>query len=187
MISGVYTLSELQHAIAACPEQWRPLVFTNGCFDLLHAGHVRYLQTAKTLGRSLVVGLNSDRSVRSIKPPSAGKPPRPIVPEEQRAEVLAALKPVDAVIVFSEATATSLIQALQPDIYAKGGDYDLETLPEAPTVAAYGGRIELVQIEVPSSTTAIVSQILSSRTVNGLSNSDASKRENRKEPLPPPS
>jgi D-glycero-beta-D-manno-heptose 1-phosphate adenylyltransferase len=160
MIPGIYTLAELQQAIAQHPEQWRPLVFTNGCFDLLHAGHVRYLRVAKSFGRSLVVGLNSDQSVRSIKPAVAGAPPRPIIPEAQRAEVLAALKPVDAVVLFPEKTAATLIEAIQPDVYAKGGDYNLDTLPEAAIVTAYGGRVELVNIEVPSSTTAIVKQIL---------------------------
>lgn len=156
----VYTLAELQQAIAQNPHQWRPLVFTNGCFDLLHAGHVRYLQAAAKQGRSLVVGLNSDASVQRIKPVKPGQPPRPIVPAVQRAEVLAALKPVDGVVVFEELTAIALISALQPDIYVKGGDYTVETLPEAPTVQAYGGRIELVQVEVPSSTTAIIQRIL---------------------------
>jgi len=116
------------------------------------------------LGRSLVVGLNSDTSVRGIKPQEPGSPPRPIIPELQRAEVLAALKPVDGVVIFSEPTATQLIEALQPDIYVKGGDYQIATLPEAATVFAYGGRIELVQIEVPSSTSAIIRQILSAVT-----------------------
>jgi D-glycero-beta-D-manno-heptose 1-phosphate adenylyltransferase len=166
MTSGIYTLAELQQAIATNPDQWRPLVFTNGCFDLIHAGHVRYLQTAKALGRSLVVGLNSDSSVRAIKPPTPGFPPRPIVSEMQRAEVLAALKPVDAVVIFAETTADPLIAALQPDIYVKGGDYSLDTLVEAPTVQSYGGRIELVNIEVPSSTTNLITRILSRGNVS---------------------
>ncbi|GAB4139524.1 MAG: D-glycero-beta-D-manno-heptose 1-phosphate adenylyltransferase [Cyanobacteria bacterium J069] len=161
----VYTLSELQQAIAHSPDQWRPLVFTNGCFDLIHAGHVRYLQAAATLGRSLVVGLNSDASVQTIKPAKPGQPPRPIVPEAQRAEVLAALRAVDGVVVFGESTAIALIAALQPDIYVKGGDYTVETLPEAPTVQSYGGRIELVQVEVPSSTTGIIQRILNPQEV----------------------
>lgn len=157
---GVYGLEELRQTVAANPQQWRPLVFTNGCFDLLHAGHVRYLQAAKTLGQRLIIGLNSDASVRGIKPQAAGLPPRPIVPELQRAEVLAALKAVDGVVIFHEPTAIAVIAALQPDIYVKGGDYAVSTLPEAPTVQAYGGRIELIKIEVPSSTSAIVQRIL---------------------------
>lgn len=160
----VYTLAELQQAIAQNPNQWRPLVFTNGCFDLIHAGHVRYLQAAAKRGRSLVVGLNSDASVRGIKPAKPGQPPRPIVPEAQRAEVLAALKPVDGVVLFGEQTAIALISALQPDIYVKGGDYTVETLPEAPAVQSYGGQIELIQVEVPSSTTAIIQRILAGAT-----------------------
>ena len=160
MISGVYTLRELEEAIASDPDNWHPIVFTNGCFDILHAGHVRYLQAAKGLGRSLVVGLNSDASVQAIKPQQPGLPARPIVPEAQRAEVLAALKPVDAVVIFSEITATKLISILKPDIYVKGGDYQLETLPEAPAVIAGGGKISLIEIEVPSSTSAIVKRIL---------------------------
>jgi rfaE bifunctional protein nucleotidyltransferase chain/domain len=160
MISGVYTLKELERSIASDPDNWRPIVFTNGCFDILHAGHVRYLQAAKNLGRSLVVGLNSDSSVQAIKPQQPGLPPRPIVPENQRAEVLAALKPVDAVVIFSEITATKLINILKPDIYVKGGDYQVETLPEAPAVIAGGGKISLIEIEVPSSTSTIVKRIL---------------------------
>ncbi len=155
-----YTLQQLKQAIADHPNLWRPLVLTNGCFDLIHVGHIRYLQEAKTLGRALVVGLNSDRSVQTIKPPKPGQPPRPIIPERQRAEVLAALKPVDAVVIFTETTATELIEALQPEIYVKGGDYTVETLPEAPAVLAYGGEISLIKVEIPTSTTEIVSRIL---------------------------
>ena len=160
MIPGLYSLPDLQRAITTQPNQWRPLVFTNGCFDLIHAGHVRYLTAARSLGRSLIVGLNSDESVRTIKPHVPGRPPRPIVPEQQRAEVVAALKPVDGVVIFSETTATPVIAALQPDIYVKGGDYRIDTLPEAPAVQRYGGTIHLIQIEVPSSTTAIINTIL---------------------------
>jgi D-glycero-beta-D-manno-heptose 1-phosphate adenylyltransferase len=160
MIPGFYTLAELHDELDRHPEQWRPLVFTNGCFDLIHAGHVRYLRAAASLGRSLVVGLNSDKSVQMLKPQTPGKPARPIVPQEQRAEVLASLKPVDGVLIFHELTATALIAELKPEIYVKGGDYNLDSLPEAPAVQAYGGKISLIQVEVPSSTTAIVKRIL---------------------------
>jgi rfaE bifunctional protein nucleotidyltransferase chain/domain len=163
-VNGIYNLRELVEAIAQNPEQWRPVVFTNGCFDLIHAGHVRYLREAKTLGKTLVVGLNSDRSVSGIKPPQPGFPARPIIPQAERAEVLASLKPVDAVVIFDQPTATEIIQALQPDIYVKGGDYSVDTLPEAPTVFAYGGEIKLVQIEIPSSTSGIVERILAVKT-----------------------
>jgi rfaE bifunctional protein nucleotidyltransferase chain/domain len=163
MTNDIYNLSDLQKAIALNPDQWRPLVFTNGCFDLLHAGHVRYLNVAKSFGRRLIVGLNSDQSVKTLKPNKPGLPPRPLVPETQRAEVLASLKPVDGVVIFSETTATILIQALQPDIYVKGGDYNQSTLPEASVVQSYGGRIEFVKVEVETSTTALIARILQAR------------------------
>lgn len=159
-MTGVYLLDELKTAIANHPERWRPLVFTNGCFDLLHVGHVRYLKAARTYGTALVVGLNSDRSIRQIKPSKIGLPPRPIVPQAQRAEVLAALKPVDGVVIFSQTTATELIEALQPDVYVKGGDYTLATLPETPAVQAYRGRIEFVKVEISTSTSGIIEYIL---------------------------
>jgi rfaE bifunctional protein nucleotidyltransferase chain/domain len=159
-VTNLYSLPELQKAIAMNPQQWRPLVFTNGCFDLLHVGHVRYLQAAKSFGKTLVVGLNSDRSVNQIKPNQPGRPLRPLIPEQQRAEVLGALKAVDGVVIFSETTANQLIEALQPDIYVKGGDYTLSTLPETQAVQAYGGRIELVNIEIPTSTSGIIERIL---------------------------
>lgn len=158
-MSSLYTLDWLQTAIATHPDHWRPLVFTNGCFDLLHVGHLRYLTAAKTHGKRLVVGLNSDRSVAQLKPPQPGQPPRPIIPEQQRAELLAGLKPVDAVVLFAELRATDLINALRPDIYVKGGDYTPATLPEYPDVIAYGGRVELIQVEIPTSTTGIIQRI----------------------------
>lgn len=156
----MYSLNKLQQILLARPEKWRPLVLTNGCFDLLHVGHLRYLQVAKTLGRSLVVGLNSDRSVRQLKPHQPGIPPRPIIPQKQRAELLSALKPVDAVVIFDTPTAISLIETLQPDIYVKGGDYSADTLPESIAVRACGCRLEFVKIEIPTSTTAIINKIL---------------------------
>lgn len=162
-ITGVYNLQELKEAIARSPANWRPLVFTNGCFDLLHVGHIRYLNQAKSCGRSLVVGLNSDQSVRKIKPQQSGKPSRPIIPTEQRAEILLGLKAVDAVVIFEETTATATIAELQPDIYVKGGDYTIATLPEAPTVQAYGGKISLIQVEIPTSTSGIIQRILELR------------------------
>ncbi|MDJ0554545.1 MAG: adenylyltransferase/cytidyltransferase family protein [Microcoleaceae cyanobacterium MO_207.B10] len=163
LIPGVYNLTELENLINSEPNIWRPLVFTNGCFDLIHAGHIRYLWAAKSLGQTLIVGLNSDRSVETIKPQKPGTPVRPIVPEKQRAEVLAALKPVDGVVIFSETTAIYPIERLKPDIYVKGGDYQVETLPEAPKVQGYGGQISLIQIEIPTSTSKIINRILDSK------------------------
>jgi rfaE bifunctional protein nucleotidyltransferase chain/domain len=156
----IYTLTDLVAEINRNPDQWRPLVFTNGCFDLLHAGHVRYLTAARTYGKSLVVGLNSDRSVEQIKPTPTNLPPRPIIPEEQRAEVLAGLEAVNGVVIFAETTAIAPIKALKPEIYIKGGDYTPESLPEAPAVASYGGKIKLIKVEIPSSTSKIINQIL---------------------------
>ena len=127
---------------------------------MLHTGHVRYLYAAKALGRSLVVGINSDTSVSQIKPQPPEHPTRPIIPENQRAEVVAALKPVDATVIFAETTADRLIITLKPDIYVKGGDYDLETLPETAAVRAIGGQVRFVRVEVPTSTSAIVDRIL---------------------------
>lgn len=121
----------------------KTIVFTNGCFDLLHVGHVRYLASARALGGCLIVGLNSDTSVRSLKGPT-----RPVNCQEDRAEVLAALAAVDYVVIFDDVTAETLITAIKPDIYAKGGDYTIEKLPESKAVTAYGGKIVLVP-EVP--------------------------------------
>ncbi len=159
-IPEFYGLGELRSVIAQDPDRWRPLVFTNGCFDLLHCGHIRYLRAAKQLGKTLIVGINSDQSVATIKPQPEGLPPRPIIPDVQRAEAIAALKPVDGVVIFPETTATATIVALQPDIYVKGGDYDISTLPEAPAVLDYGGTIKLIQIEIPTSSSAIIRRIL---------------------------
>lgn len=132
----------------------KTIVFTNGCFDLLHVGHVRYLTAARALGDCLIVGLNSDNSVRSLKGPT-----RPLNCQEDRAEVLAGLTAVDYVVIFDEQTAEKLITAIQPDIYAKGGDYTIETLPESKTVAVYGGKIVLVP-EVPGrSSTKLLKQL----------------------------
>lgn len=156
----IYSLETLTKAIAAYPEKWRPLVFTNGCFDLLHVGHIRYLYQAKSLGKTLIIGLNSDQSVAKLKPATPGLPKRPIIPQQQRAELLAALIPVDGVVIFAQTTANQVIATLKPDIYVKGGDYSLATLPEAPLVQSYGGKIELVAVEIPTSTTAIIQRIL---------------------------
>ncbi|MBF2097530.1 MAG: D-glycero-beta-D-manno-heptose 1-phosphate adenylyltransferase [Gloeomargaritaceae cyanobacterium C42_A2020_066] len=150
---AVYSLAELVAAIDADPHRWRPLVLTNGCFDLLHVGHVRYLEAARRLGQALVVGLNSDASVRGLKPG------RPVMPQGWRAEVLAALAAVDAVVVFGESTAESLVETLRPEVYVKGGDYTIETLPEAAAVRACGGTIALIPFEVAISTSAILQAI----------------------------
>lgn len=134
----------------------RTVVLTNGCFDLLHRGHVDYLQRARGLGDALLVGLNGDRSVRQLK--GSG---RPILPEADRAAVLAALRAVDAVVIFHEATAEGLAAAVRPDLYVKGGDWGTTQRipPEAAVVLAYGGRVQYIPYLPGRSTSEIVAQI----------------------------
>lgn len=132
----------------------RSVVFTNGCFDILHAGHVRYLNEARRLGDILVVGLNSDESVRRLKGEG-----RPVNPAADRAEVLVGLRAVDHVVIFAEATAEELVRQLQPDIYVKGGDYSLDSLPEAAIVSAYGGKTVLVPLVEGRSTTNVIRRL----------------------------
>ena len=147
-----------KNAAQVCDElrrQGNKIVFTNGCFDIIHAGHVRYLTAAKNFGDVLIVGLNTDESVRKLKGAS-----RPINNQADRAEVLLGLKAVDHVIYFGEATAENLISEVKPAVYVKGGDYTLETLPESKIVQSYGGRVELVNLVAGHSTTNIVEKIL---------------------------
>ncbi len=114
-------------------------VFVNGCFDLLHVGHIRYLQAAGELADLLVLGLNSDRSVRQLKGPG-----RPLMSELERAEILSALECVDVIVIFDDPTVDGLLLELKPDIHAKGTDYTEETVPERETVRSYGGRVAIV-------------------------------------------
>ncbi|MDX1976648.1 MAG: D-glycero-beta-D-manno-heptose 1-phosphate adenylyltransferase [Pseudanabaenaceae cyanobacterium bins.68] len=151
----VYGWAELSSSWAEISPSWRSLVFTNGCFDLLHVGHLRYLKAAKALGKTLMVGINSDRSVQALKGSN-----RPVVPEQERAELIAGLGCVDGVVIFDQPTAQQVIELLLPDIYVKGGDYQLATLPEANTVLSYGGRVELIAVEIPTSTSKIITTIL---------------------------
>jgi len=124
-------------------EQWRSagerIVLANGNFDLLHVGHVRYLRGAKELGGKLVVAINSDTSVRALKGEG-----RPVMPEEERAEIVAALGDVDAVVVFPELDVRALIREIRPDIQAKGTDYTVDSVPERDAVAEYGGQVAIV-------------------------------------------
>jgi D-beta-D-heptose 7-phosphate kinase/D-beta-D-heptose 1-phosphate adenosyltransferase len=135
------------------------LVFTNGVFDVLHRGHVDYLETARTLGDVLVVGLNSDASVRRLKGPT-----RPVNPEEDRAVVLGGLAAVDAVVLFDEDTPLHLIESLLPDIIVKGGDYRPDTVVGAREVMAAGGRVVIAPLLPGRSTTRIVQRIQDSRS-----------------------
>lgn len=134
----------------------KTVVFTNGVFDILHAGHVGYLEQARALGDMLVVGLNSDASVRRL-----GKgPDRPINPLEDRARVIGALRWVDAVVSFDEDTPERLIAELRPDIHVKGGDYQAQDLPETAIVEAYGGRVVILPFLDGRSTTSVIQKIL---------------------------
>jgi rfaE bifunctional protein nucleotidyltransferase chain/domain len=130
------------------------IVFTNGVFDLLHPGHVRYLERARALGDALIVGINSDRSVRANKGPA-----RPVTPEAERAEVVAALRCVDAVAVFDEETPYALIRAVQPDVLVKGADWAEDAIVGRDLVEARGGRVVRVPIEAGHSTTGIIDRI----------------------------
>jgi D-glycero-beta-D-manno-heptose 1-phosphate adenylyltransferase len=138
-----------------CVEQWRRagerIVLANGNFDLLHVGHVRYLHGAKELGGKLVVAINSDESVRALKGEG-----RPVMPAEERAEIIAALADVDAVVIFPELDVRALIRELRPDIQAKGTDYTAESVPERDAVAEYGGRIAIVGDPKDHSTSKII-------------------------------
>ncbi|HEY9898131.1 MAG TPA: D-glycero-beta-D-manno-heptose 1-phosphate adenylyltransferase [Pantanalinema sp.] len=151
---NVYTIDTIAPAVADWQAQGGRTVFTNGCFDLMHVGHVRYLQAARALGDRLVVGLNSDRSVRELKGPA-----RPILPEAERAELLAALGCVDAVVVFDERTADAAIQAVRPALYAKGGDYEPDTIPETPLVRSLGGEVVVLPFVEGRSTTSLIARI----------------------------
>ena len=131
----------------------KKIVFTNGCFDILHVGHVRYLKEAKALGDILILGLNSDCSVKSLKGSN-----RPINNESDRAEVLSALKAIDYVVIFDEKTAENIVGEVKPDIYAKGGDYSIDTLPEAKIVAEHGGKTVLLQLVDGKSSTNIINK-----------------------------
>jgi rfaE bifunctional protein nucleotidyltransferase chain/domain len=155
-------------SLLALRASWRAhgqrLVLTNGVFDLLHAGHVGYLQQARALGDVLVVALNSDASVRAIKGPL-----RPLTPEGERASLLAALRCVDYVTIFAEPTAEALVGALRPNTYVKGGDYamgeggppDLARLPEARVVLGYGGEVRLLSYAAGRSTSELIRLIVS--------------------------
>jgi D-glycero-beta-D-manno-heptose 1-phosphate adenylyltransferase len=129
---------QLIEAVAAAKKDGQRIVFANGCFDVLHVGHVRYLEAAKALGDLLIVAINSDAQARRLK--GAG---RPLMPQDQRAEIVSALDAVDFVTIFDEPTVAELLLALKPDIHAKGTDYTEDTVPERDVVRSYGGRVAI--------------------------------------------
>lgn len=129
----------------------KKVVFTNGCFDILHLGHAKYLRKSKSYGDILIIGLNSDSSVKRLKGES-----RPINNEEDRAELLCELSSVDYVVIFDEDTPQKLLELVKPDVYTKGADYTLDTLPEAETVIKNGGHVEFIELVEGKSTTNII-------------------------------
>ena len=150
----VLNWQQMEVFVRAARAMGRRIVFTNGVFDLLHPGHVRYLQHARSLGDLLIVGLNADSSVRSNKGPN-----RPITPERERAELLAALECVDAVVVFPQDTPAEIVRLVQPDILVKGADWPADQIVGRDVVEARGGRVELVPVEQGYSTSAIVDRV----------------------------
>jgi D-beta-D-heptose 7-phosphate kinase/D-beta-D-heptose 1-phosphate adenosyltransferase len=150
----IITREELPHYLAALRAEGKRIVFTNGCFDILHRGHVEYLSAARQLGDVLIVGLNSDASVRRLKGPE-----RPINSQEDRAAVLDALRAVDAVTIFEEDTPAELIATVQPDVLVKGGDYTEATVVGADLVRSRGGRVVIVPLVEGRSTSAVIARL----------------------------
>ena len=132
----------------------KKIVLTNGCFDLVHIGHLRTFVEAKKLGDLLIVGINSDQSVKSLKGET-----RPIISQEDRAELVSAMKPVDYVIIFDELNVSNLLEKINPDVYVKGGDYTLDNLPEKATIIRLGIEVKFIPVVVGISTTELVNRI----------------------------
>jgi D-beta-D-heptose 7-phosphate kinase/D-beta-D-heptose 1-phosphate adenosyltransferase len=155
IMSKITPRNELKATVDRLKREGKKVVFTNGCFDILHAGHTRYLREARKLGDALILALNSDTSVRSIKGPM-----RPIVPEAERAEVVASLDSVDYVTVFDELTPLELIEFLRPDVIVKGGDWAEKDIVGAETVRKWGGRVAIMPEIEGASTTNIIDKVL---------------------------
>jgi D-beta-D-heptose 7-phosphate kinase/D-beta-D-heptose 1-phosphate adenosyltransferase len=155
----VLSLEDAGTFSASLHERGQRIVFTNGVFDLLHPGHVRYLQAARHEGDALIVGVNSDRSVRANKGPS-----RPIIPENERAELLAALACVDAVVIFDEDTPADVIRRVQPDVLVKGADWAADQIVGRDTVEARGGKVVRIPVEQGWSTSNILERIRATET-----------------------
>jgi D-beta-D-heptose 7-phosphate kinase/D-beta-D-heptose 1-phosphate adenosyltransferase len=151
----IKTKEDLHRIVEDLKKKGKRIVFTNGCFDLLHLGHIRYLEKAKFLGDILVVGVNSDRSVQSLKGPE-----RPILPEEERAEILSGLECVDYITLFDEPTPLELISSLQPHILVKGGDWAKETTVGREVVERSGGEVVILPFVEGSSTSNLIETIL---------------------------
>jgi len=155
MPGQVVSLKKLKELREKWKKQGKKLVFTNGCFDLLHLGHIRYLKKAKSLGDFLVVGLNSDRSVKKIKGEK-----RPILPEKERAEILSSLWFVDYVVLFDEETPERLLRELEPDVLVKGADWKLKEIVGADLVRSRGGMVRRIPLYKNRSTTSVIDEII---------------------------
>ena len=153
-MGDIVSRSQLAERVAADRARGLTIAFANGAFDLLHVGHIRYLEGARREADRLVVAINSDASVRGLKGPM-----RPILQQADRAELVAALRAVDYVVIFDEPTVTPLLELLKPDVHCKGTDYTVETVPERDTVRAYGGRIAIVGDPKDHSTTDLMSRL----------------------------
>ncbi len=160
MKNKIQTVETLLPKISAHQRAGESLVFTNGCFDLLHVGHVRYLSEAKQLGDRLIVGLNSDDSVKRLEKGTN----RPLIPEAQRAEILAALECVDYVIIFDESDPLNLIKAIQPNVLVKGGDWEPHQIIGRDFVEGRGGMVQSLPLVPDISTTSIIQTILAGKT-----------------------
>lgn len=150
----VLNRQELIERVQEARKSGARIILTNGCFDVLHVGHVRYLTGARALGDILVVGVNSDIQVARLKGPG-----RPVMPENERAEIIAALESVNYVTIFDEPTVEELLLALKPDVHAKGSDYSEDTVPERAVVRSYGGRVAIVGDNKDHSTSAILARL----------------------------
>ena len=153
-MNKVVNREELKQRVAEWRRAGEQIVMANGCFDVLHVGHIRYLRAAKELGGKLIVAVNADDSVRGLKGPG-----RPVMPEQERAEILAALAPVDAVVIFREPDVRALLNELRPDIQAKGTDYTADSVPERDAVTGYGGHVAIVGDPKDHSASGLIRQM----------------------------
>ncbi len=152
--SSIVDRPQLIEAIAAAKKDGQRIVFANGCFDVLHVGHVRYLEAAKALGDLLIVAINSDAQARRLKGEN-----RPLMPQDQRAEIVSALDAVDFVTIFDEPTVADLLLALKPDVHAKGTDYTEDTVPERDVVRSYGGRVAIAGDPKDHSSSGLIDKV----------------------------
>lgn len=154
MKEKIKTKDEILKIVPNLKKEKKTVVFTNGCFDIIHVGHARYLKEAKSLGDVLIVGINSDESVKKLK--GSG---RPVFRQNERAEMLSSLESVDYVVIFNEDTPVNIISLIKPDIHVKGGDYEPDSIPEAETVKSCGGEVKIVKFHHGFSTTSIIGRI----------------------------